>query len=121
MADYLEWDIDNPKHRQRRPRQPPILEGEILEPQPEPRISVTVEQHHRSGFDARWILLPIAVLLVLRFLPAIGVALIVLLALAFTYPLQGGILAIWLACVIVIIVFDRRRRIAKRRNDPVIE
>ena len=61
-------------------------------------------------------LLPIAVLLVLRFLPAIGVALIVLLALALTYPLQGGILAIWLACVIVIIVFDRRRRIAKRRN-----
>ena len=49
MPKYLEWDFDNPKHRQRR-RQPLPLEGEVLgpepEPEPTPRIRVEVT-HHR--------------------------------------------------------------------------
>jgi hypothetical protein len=50
MAKYLEWDFDNPKHRQRRRRQPLPLEGEVLGPEvePTPRIRVEVVQHHQS-------------------------------------------------------------------------
>jgi hypothetical protein len=41
----LEYDFDNPAHRQRR-RPPPPLEGEILPSESEPRIRVTVEHRH---------------------------------------------------------------------------
>jgi hypothetical protein len=43
---YLEWDYDNPKHRQRRRRPPPPLDGEVLEPE-EPSPRIRVEVHHR--------------------------------------------------------------------------
>ena len=48
---YLEWDYDNPKHRQRRRRQPLPLEGEVLGPElevePSSRIQVEIVHHHR--------------------------------------------------------------------------
>lgn len=52
MPKYLEWDFDNPKHRQRRRRPSPPLEGEVLGPEPEvdrtPRIHhVEVVHHHQ--------------------------------------------------------------------------
>ena len=48
MARYVEWDFDNPKHWQRRRRPPPILDGEILEPEVEPeQPRIRVEVTHR--------------------------------------------------------------------------
>jgi hypothetical protein len=42
MAKYVEWDIDNPKHRRRHRRPPPPIGGEALTPEPAPRIRVEV-------------------------------------------------------------------------------
>jgi hypothetical protein len=50
MPKYLEWDFDNPKHRQRRGRPPPPLEGDVLPPEdksPAPRIRVEVRHHYQ--------------------------------------------------------------------------
>ena len=48
MPKYLEWDFDNPKHRQRRRRPEPVLEGEILlDEQPAPRIRVEVTHRYQ--------------------------------------------------------------------------
>jgi hypothetical protein len=41
MPKYLEWDFDNPKHRQRRRRPPPPMD-EVLEPEPTPRVRVEI-------------------------------------------------------------------------------
>src|ERR1700730_14050262 len=54
MTKYTEIDFDNPVHwkRQRR-RPPPILEGEILTPESEPRIHrVEIVHHHRRNISA---------------------------------------------------------------------
>ena len=49
MADFLEYDFDNPAHRQRRRRQPLPLEGEILEPEPEQPTVHVVHHYRRHG------------------------------------------------------------------------
>jgi hypothetical protein len=46
MTKYREYDFDNPVHRRRYRRPPPPIEGEILEPDSEPHIRVTVEHRH---------------------------------------------------------------------------
>jgi hypothetical protein len=42
---YLEYDFDNPAHKRGRRRPPPIMEGEILEPESTPHIRVEVTHH----------------------------------------------------------------------------
>jgi hypothetical protein len=106
MSAYREWDFDNPAHR-RRPR---IETVEILPPrQPDRTVRVDVVHHHRSNQLPPW--LPFAVLgflIAFRFLPFIGIGLIVIIALAFAYPAVGIIFALWLAASIGIIIFCRR-------------
>jgi hypothetical protein len=53
MSKYLEWDFDNPKHRQRRRRAPPPLDGEVLQPEPSPRIRVEHVHHIRQHAPIR--------------------------------------------------------------------
>src|ERR1700722_20341555 len=83
MSEWVEWDaFPDPPKRRRRPK------IEVLPPQePESRIRVDVQHYHhqrRSNQLPPW--LPFAVigfLIALRFLPAIGIALVVIMALMF--------------------------------------
>src|ERR1051326_2321008 len=89
------WDWPPEPKRSRRPR---LARVEILPPK-QPTVGIDVHRHNRSGFRPQHAVIAVAVLMLLRFAPAIGIAAIVLLALAFTYPVLAAISAIWLACV----------------------
>jgi hypothetical protein len=113
MSKYLPWDFDNPAHRQRRRRQPPILEGEIIEPQSEPRVHrVTVEHvyHRREGISPQRIVIVAAfAILALVLLRSPG-ALIMLAVLIPSW--------LWLAAafiVAVLVIASIRERNAGRK------
>jgi hypothetical protein len=48
-------------------------------------------------------------LLVLRFLPAIGIGLVVIVALMFAYPIIGITVALWVVAVVIIAIVTERR------------
>jgi hypothetical protein len=109
MSEWVEWDaFPDPPKRRRRPK------IEVLPPQePESRIRVDVQHYHhqrRSNQLPPW--LPFAVigfLIALRFLPAIGIALVVIVALMFAYPIIGIIVALWVGAVVIIAIVTKRR------------
>jgi hypothetical protein len=107
----LEWDYDNPKHRQSRRRPHPPLEGEILEPQSEsePRIHVNVNVHHRrSGNLPRFVIVGALLILAVIMLRSPG-ALILLGALIPS--------TVWIALAIIIailVLVSIRERLAGR-------
>jgi hypothetical protein len=83
---FKEWDYDNPVHRRRRRRPPPPLEGEILTPESEPqRVHVNINVHRRSGIPPNFFVVGALALIALRFLPYLGIGLLIIVALALMY------------------------------------
>jgi hypothetical protein len=105
---YLEWDIDNPKHRQRRPRQPPPLDGEVLEP--EPRIRVEVVHRHqppRRSIAPQMVTIAALVVLVLILFRSPG-ALILLAVLLTAQPMLAVAIGGTIAVLIVAALWEWR-------------
>ena len=110
MADFLGYDFDNPAHRQRRRRQPLPLEGEILEPEPEPRVHRVeiVHRHRRSGHVPQLIIAGALLFLVLRFLPQLGIGLLIAVALMVAYPIVGIAFGVIVATLAIIAFREHR-------------
>jgi hypothetical protein len=112
----LEWDFDNPKHRQRRRRPEPVLEGEILlDEEPAPRIKVEVV--HRAYQPRRqrstvppWLIV-LAIIAVLMWMAPLGtIILIAIVSIFFAeHPTVGIALLASLVLVVAIGVHQRRR------------
>jgi hypothetical protein len=63
------------------------MEGEILTPESEPqRVHVNINVNRRSGIPPQLFTIGALVFLSLRFLPAIGIGLVIVVALTFAYP-----------------------------------
>jgi hypothetical protein len=113
MPQYLEWDIDNPKHRQRRRRPPPpVLEGEVLEPEPTPRIHVEV--HHRYVPRQRqhvppWLIV-LAIVAALMWMAPLGtIILFAIVSIFFAeHPTIAFVIGGMIALVIVFALRERR-------------
>ena len=87
---YLEWDFDNPKHKQRRRRQPLPLEGEVLGPELEvepasSRIQVEIVHYHRRQR---------------QHVPPWAIAILIIGALAWVSPI-GLVIALFMVGVFV--------------------
>jgi hypothetical protein len=104
MPKYLEWDIDNPKHRQRRRRRPPPpIEGEVLEPEPTAVIHrVEIVHHHRRQGPAPQRIVVVVALCVLAFILLRSPGALIMLAV-----LIPGHFWIALGVVIAALVFRR--------------
>jgi hypothetical protein len=87
MPKYLEWDYDNPKHRQRR--SPPILEGEILTPEEEPTPRIRIKVTHRYSLRRQH-----------NTIPPWLIALLIIAALMWVSPF-GAVVAIVMASVLI--------------------
>jgi hypothetical protein len=117
MPKYLEWDYDNPKHRQRRRRPPPILEGEILEPEPSPRIRVEVT--HRTYQPRRqhsaippWLVALLIVAALMWWAPLGTIILIAIVSISIAaHPTIGVAIAIFV--VLVVGIAWRQRRLGR--------
>jgi hypothetical protein len=111
MTKYTEIDFDNPVHwkRQRR-RPPPILEGEILTPEPEPRVHRVeiVHMHRSSGYVPQLIIAGALLFLVLRFLPQLGIGLLIAVALMVAYPIVGIAFGVIVATLAIIAFREHR-------------
>jgi hypothetical protein len=110
MTKYTEIDFDNPVHwkRQRR-RPPPPLEGEILTPESEPRIHrVEIVHNHRSGHVPQLIIAGALLFLVLRFLPQLGIGLLIAVALMVAYPIVGIAFGVIVATLAIIAIRNHR-------------
>jgi hypothetical protein len=111
MLKYLEWDYDNPKHRRRRRRPPSPLDGEVLEPEPTPRIHrVEIIHHHRRHDVPAWIV-PLAIIVLLSLVsPYALIVTIVLIAVFVTmHPMIGIVFGICLTLIIGMAVHERYR------------
>ena len=104
----LEYDFDNPAHRRRHRRPPPILEGEILTPESEPRIHRVDIRHHRNGHIPQMIIAGALLFLVLRFLPYFGIGLLIAVALLIAYPIVGIVAGVTVAALVIIATLERR-------------
>jgi hypothetical protein len=115
----LEWDFDNPKHRQRRRRPEPVLEGDILGPETEsyqdkPRIRVEVV--HRAYQPRRqhntvppWLIV-LAIVAALLWMAPLGT--IILIAIVSIFFAEHPTIAIAIGGImaLVIIIAMRERR-----------
>ena len=117
MPKYLEWDFDNPKHRQRRRRRPLPLEGEILTAEDEPTPRITIEHrhvvhHHRQRQQIPPWAIAILIIGLLCWCSPLGlvIALFMIGALVTAYPTIVA-LAILLALFVGIAI---RERLARR-------
>ena len=113
MADYLEWDIDNPAHRRRRP--PPPLEGEVLEPEAAPRVHVEV--HHYVPRQRQHVppwLVALLIIAVLMWVSPFGavVALVMISIFVTAHPTIAIAIG---GTIVLLIVFAMRERWHGRR------
>jgi hypothetical protein len=109
------WDWPEEPRQRRRPRLeiPPSERPEHI------RVTITTEQR-RSGVP-RLLIIGALVFLAFRFLPYLGIGLIIIVALAFAYQVAGIAFAAWLVASIAIVVWDRRRRRIAIANDPFVQ
>jgi hypothetical protein len=114
MPKYLEWDFDNPKHRQRRRPQPPPIDGEVLEPEPTPRIRVEVvhrayqpRQRQHMPRLAIALLIIAAVMWISPFGLIVGLFLISVFLMM--HPAVAIVLGVTIALVIGVAIRERRR------------
>jgi hypothetical protein len=112
MPKYLEWDFDNPKHKQRRRRQSPPLVGEILEPEPAPRIRVEVMhrayQPRQRSTVPRWLIV-LFIIAALMWMAPLGT--IILIAIGSIFIAEHPTIAIAIGGMIaLVIVFALRER-----------
>jgi hypothetical protein len=105
----LEYDFDNPVHRQRRCRPPPPLEGEILTPEPEPTIVRVDVRHRRRSIAPRVVTIGALVIVVLILFRSPG-ALILLAALV--PP------TMWIAAGVIVAILTLMAIISKVRGHP---
>ena len=111
MSKYLEWDIDNPAHR-RRHRRPPPIDGEVLEPEPAPRIHrVEVTVHHRRRHQAPAWIIPLAIIAVLSMVTPYGliVAIVMGAVLVTAHPVVGIALGVTVAALVIVAIHERYR------------
>ena len=113
MPPYLEWDFDNPKHRQRRRRPELPLEGEILlDEEPTPRIRVEVThryQPRRQRQQIPWLIVLLLVAAVMWISPFGAVVALVIISIFVTaYPTLAIALGGTIALVIIIAIRERR-------------
>jgi hypothetical protein len=108
-SEWVGWDaFPDPPKRQRRRGPPPPLKGEILMPGSEPtivRVTITKEQR-RSGVP-RLSLIGVLIMLAFRFAHVLGIAAIVLVALAFAYPVIGLAAGVIVAPLVIIATLER--------------
>jgi hypothetical protein len=122
MGKFVEWDIDNPVHRRRRP--PQIFEGEVLSPsEPQSRVRVDVHHHHyrqRSAVDVSVSVPPwfIALLIFAALLWISPIGLIVAIAIVSIFVIQHPAIVITSGMIVAALVINslRRRRVAIRGN-----
>jgi hypothetical protein len=116
MSEFLEWDFDNPKHRQRRRRQPLPLEGEVLGPELEiePKSRVRVEVVHRYQPRRQHDAIPpwaIAILIIgfLCWVSPLGtvIALVIIPIFLAMHPTVAIALGVFVALVIVVALRER--------------
>jgi hypothetical protein len=110
MAKFVEWDFDNPVHRQRRRRQPRPLEGEILEPdEPSPRIRVEISvrrQPQRQTLPT-WL---VVLLIVAGLLWISPIGLIVAIAIVSILAIQHPLIVITSGLIIAALVINSLRK-----------
>jgi hypothetical protein len=114
MSEWVEWDAfpDPPKRRRKR-----IETVTILPPrQPDRTVRVDVHHHRRSAVSPKLIVLGVLLFLAIRFLPALGIGLICILALLIANPIIGIAFASWLVAAIAIMSFAAWR--ARRAGRP---
>jgi hypothetical protein len=97
--------------RPRRGRPPPVLEGEVLGPEPSPRIRVEVVHHHyrrRHTAPPPWII-PLVFIVTLLFVSpyALVVALVLIAVFLTMHPIIAIALGGMIALVIIIAVRER--------------
>jgi hypothetical protein len=117
MRQYLEWDFDNPKHRQRRRRKPLPLEGEVLGPElevePTPRIRVEVTHRYQPRHHSAppiWLIVLLILAAVMWISPFGAVIALVMLGIFVSaYPTLAFTLLAALALVIVVGLHQRWR------------
>jgi hypothetical protein len=113
MPKYLEWDFDNPKHRQRRRRPELPLEGEILlDEEPSPRIRVEVThryQPRRHSAPPAWLIVLLIIAAVMWISPFGAVVALVMLSIFLTaYPTVAIVLGVTIALMVIIALRERR-------------
>jgi hypothetical protein len=107
MADYLEWDIDNPAHRSRCSR-PQV---EVLEAEAEPRIHVEVRHRYvpRQRQQMPPWLVALLIIAAIMWISPFGAIVTIIMgaALVTAHPTIAIVLGIGVALVIIIALRER--------------
>ena len=105
MTEWREWDWPQEKRPRRKPR--PTIE--VLPPESEPRIHrVEIVHHHRTGHVPQLIIAGALLFLVLRFLPQLGIGLLIAVALMVAYPIVGIAFGVIVATLAIIAFREHR-------------